>query len=109
MPIIADERVDPTFGTGAVKITPGHDPMDWEIGRDHDLPEPMVIGLDGRMNENAGELAGLTQEEAEKRILAELDKRGLIEKRESYRHSVGHCDRSGTGSSRSSSSSGGWR
>ena len=95
VPIIADERVDPTFGTGAVKITPGHDPMDWEIGRDHDLPEPMVIGLDGRMNENAGELAGLSQEEAEKRILAELDKRGLIEKRESYRHSVGHCDRSG--------------
>ena len=95
VPIIADERVDPEFGTGALKITPGHDPMDWEIGRDHDLPEPMVIGLDGLMNENAGDLAGLTQAEAEKRIVAELSERGLLEKRESFRHSVGHCDRSG--------------
>ena len=58
VPIIADERVDPEFGTGAVKITPGHDPMDWEIGRDHGLPEPMVIGLDGLMTEEAGEFAG---------------------------------------------------
>src|SRR5207244_10590610 len=65
VPIIADERVDPEFGTGAVKITPGHDPMDWEIGRDHSLPEPMVIGLDGRMNANAGEIAGLPQSAAE--------------------------------------------
>ena len=47
VPIIADERVDPEFGTGAVKITPGHDPLDWEIGRDHELPELMVIGYDG--------------------------------------------------------------
>src|SRR6476661_2048746 len=89
VPIIADERVDPTFGTGALKITPGHDPMDWEIGRDHDLPEPMVIGLDGLMNENAGDLAGLTQAEAEKRIVEQLSERGLLEKRESFRHSVG--------------------
>ena len=95
VPIIADERVDPEFGTGALKITPGHDPMDWEIGRDHDLPEPMVIGLDGLMNENAGDLAGLTQAEAEKRMVAELSERGLLEKRESFRHSVEHCDRSG--------------
>src|SRR5438270_2028775 len=95
VPSIADERVEPDFGTGAVKITPGHDPMDWEIGRDHGLPEPMVIGLDGRMNENAGELAGLTQREAEQRILARLEDLGLIEKREPYRHGVGHCDRSG--------------
>jgi valyl-tRNA synthetase len=94
VPIIADERVEPDFGTGAVKITPGHDPMDWEIGRDHGLPEPMVIGLDGRMSEEAGELAGLTQAEAEERILAELEERGLIEKREPFRHSVGHCNRS---------------
>ena len=95
VPIIADERVDPDFGTGAVKITPGHDPMDWEIGRDHKLPEPMVIGLDGLMTEEAGELAGLTQAEAEKRIVAQLEERGLIEKQEPFRHSVGHCDRSG--------------
>ncbi len=95
VPIIADERVDPEFGSGAVKITPGHDAMDWEIGRDHDLPEPMVIGLDGRMSAEAGEFAGLTQEEADKRIVAQLEERGLIEKREPFRHSVGHCDRSG--------------
>jgi valyl-tRNA synthetase len=94
VPIIADERVEPEFGTGAVKITPGHDPMDWEIGRDHGLPEPMVIGLDGRMSEEAGELAGLTQAEAEERILAQLEERGLIEKREPFRHAVGHCNRS---------------
>ncbi len=95
VPIIADERVDPDFGSGALKITPGHDTVDWEIGRDHSLPEPMVIGLDGRMNEAAGELAGLTQAEAEARILVELEQRGLLEKRESYRHAVGHCNRSG--------------
>ena len=94
VPIIADERVQPEFGTGAVKITPGHDPMDWEIGRDHGLPEPMVIGLDGRMSEEAGEFAGLTQAEAEERILGRLEERGLIEKREPFRHAVGHCNRS---------------
>ena len=95
VPIIADERVDPEFGTGAVKITPGHDPMDWEIGRDHTLPEPMVIGLDGLMNEEAGEFAGLTQAEAEDQIVVRLKEQGLLEKRESFHHSVGHCDRSG--------------
>jgi valyl-tRNA synthetase len=95
VPIIVDERVDRDFGTGAVKITPGHDPMDWEIGRDHGLPEPMVIGLDGRMSEEAGELAGLSQEEAARRIVAELERRGLLERREPFRHAVGHCDRSG--------------
>jgi valyl-tRNA synthetase len=95
LPIIADDRVDPDFGTGAVKITPGHDPMDWEIGRDHQLPEPMVIGLDGRMNEEVGEFAGLTQEEADAAIVARLEQEGLIEKREPYRHGVGYCNRSG--------------
>jgi valyl-tRNA synthetase len=94
VPIIADERVDPEFGTGALKITPGHDTTDFEIGRDHGLPELTVIGLDGQMNEEAGDLAGLTQEEAEERILAWLHDRDQLEKRESYRHSVGHCSRS---------------
>src|SRR5436305_10032307 len=60
VPVIADERVEPGFGTGALKVTPGHDPTDFEIGRAHELPEPSVIGPDGRMNENAGDLAGLT-------------------------------------------------
>ena len=93
VPIIADERVEPEFGTGALKVTPGHDPADFEIGRDHGLPELAVIGLDGRMNEAAGELAGLTQEEAGERVLAWARERSLLEKSEPYRHSVGKCER----------------
>jgi len=95
LPIIEDERVDPQFGTGAVKITPGHDPMDWEIGRDHGLPEISVIGLDARMNDEAGEVAGLTQAEANERIVARLEAEGLLESREPFRHAVGYCNRSG--------------
>jgi valyl-tRNA synthetase len=93
VPIIADERVDPEFGTGALKITPGHDPTDFAIGRDHGLPEPMVIGPDGRMNDAVPELAGLTQEEAAERILAWTKERGLLERREHYRHAVPVCER----------------
>ena len=93
VPIIADERVQPEFGTGAVKITPGHDPMDFEIGRDHGLPEPMVIGLDGLVYDEAGEFTGLTQEEANERIVARLREAGVLEAAEPYRHSVGHCSR----------------
>jgi valyl-tRNA synthetase len=93
VPVIADERVDPEFGTGALKVTPGHDPLDFELGRDHGLPEPMVIGPDGRMNENAGELQGLTQEEAEARILDWLREHGQLEKREPHRHTVALCER----------------
>jgi valyl-tRNA synthetase len=95
LPIIEDERVDPEFGTGAVKITPGHDPMDWEIGRDHGLPELTVIGFDARMNDEAGEFAGLSQEEANERIVAQLERDGLLESAELYRHAVAYCDRSG--------------
>ncbi len=87
VPVIADERVEPEFGTGALKITPGHDPTDFEIGRDHGLPEIMVIGLDGRMSD------GRTQEEAEKEILDWLREHDQLEKREHYRHSVGTCER----------------
>jgi valyl-tRNA synthetase len=94
VPIIADERVDPAFGTGALKVTPGHDALDFEIGRDHGLPELTVIGLDGRMNDHGGGFAGLTQEEAEERILDWLRAHDQLEKREAYRHSVGHCNRS---------------
>src|SRR4029079_15254866 len=64
VPIVADERVEPEFGTGALKITPGHDPKDFEIGRAHGLDEPKVIGPDGLMNDAAGDLRGLTPEEA---------------------------------------------
>lgn len=93
VPVIADERVDPEFGTGALKVTPGHDPMDFEIGRAHGLPALTVIGPDGRMNEAAGKLAGLTQAEAEERILAWIRERGQLERREAYRHSVALCER----------------
>jgi valyl-tRNA synthetase len=91
VPVVADDRVDPEFGTGAVKVTPGHDPMDFEIGRDHDLLTLTVIGPDGRMVAEGFE--GLTQAEADTRILAWLEERGRLESREPYRHSVGTCER----------------
>jgi valyl-tRNA synthetase len=93
VPVIADARVDPEFGSGAVKITPGHDPMDFEIGRDHGLPEPIVIGPDGRMNEDAGTLAGASQREADEAIVAWVRERGWLVRREHYRHAVGTCER----------------
>src|SRR3954452_15591624 len=93
VPVIADEGVDPEFGTGALKVTPGHDPLDFEIGRRHDLPEPTVIGPEGRLNDEAGDLSGLTQEEAGERIVVWAKERGLLEKRQSYRHSVALCER----------------
>ena len=93
VPVIADERVDPGFGTGALKITPGHDPTDFEIGRDHGLPTVTVIGLDGRMNEHAGKLAGKPQEEADEAVVAWLREHDRLEKREHYRHAVGTCER----------------
>ena len=93
VPVIADERVEREFGTGALKVTPGHDPLDYEIGRDHGLPEITAIAADGRMNDDAGDLAGRSQEEADKRILAWLKEHDQLEKRESYRHAIGVCDR----------------
>jgi valyl-tRNA synthetase len=93
VPVIADARVDPSFGSGAVKVTPGHDPMDFEIGRDHGLPEPMVIGPDGRMSAEAGDLAGASQAEADEAVLAWVKERGWLVKREHYRHAVGTCER----------------
>src|SRR4029453_5549118 len=96
VPVIADERVDLEFGTGALKVTPAHDPLDFEIGRDHGLPEPAVIAANGPMSAEAGELAGLPQDEAEARVLDWINERGLLEKRESYRHSVALCERGNT-------------
>jgi valyl-tRNA synthetase len=93
VPVIADERVEPEFGTGALKITPGHDPTDFEIGRDHGLEIITVIGPDGRMNENAGDLAAKTQAEAEEAVLAWLRVHGALDKREHHRHAVGTCER----------------
>ncbi|MFL5917018.1 MAG: valine--tRNA ligase [Gaiellaceae bacterium] len=93
VPVIADERVEMDFGTGALKVTPGHDPLDFDIGRDHGLPELTVIGPDGLMNDAAGGLAGLTQDEAAERILDWARERDLLEKREQYRHAVPACER----------------
>src|SRR3954447_7273146 len=91
VPVIADERVEREFGTGALKITPGHDPTDFAIGRDHGLPEPSCIGSDGRVT--AAGLEGLTQKEADEKILDWCRERGRLEKREHYRHSVARCER----------------
>ena len=91
VPVVADARVERQFGTGALKVTPGHDPMDFEIGRDHGLETLTVIGPDGRMI--APGFEGLTQQEADERILAWLEERGRLEGREPYRHSVGTCER----------------
>jgi valyl-tRNA synthetase len=96
LPVITDERVDPEFGTGVLKVTPGHDPTDFEIGRAHGLEEVSVIGEDGRMTEAAGQrFAGLTAEEAQEAVLAELREQGLIGGEEPYRHSVPFSHRSG--------------
>jgi valyl-tRNA synthetase len=93
VPVVADERVEPEFGTGALKVTPGHDPVDFEIGRTHELPILTVIGPDARMNDEAADLAGKTQQEADEAILAWLKEHDRLEKREHYRHAVGTCER----------------
>ncbi len=96
LPIIADAHVDPEFGTGALKITPGHDPNDFEIGRKHGLDEIGVIGPDGRMTEEAGErFTGLTAVEAQEAIVAALREEGLLRAEEPYVHSVPFSHRSG--------------
>ncbi|MBP6874837.1 MAG: valine--tRNA ligase [Candidatus Eisenbacteria bacterium] len=93
IPIIEDEYVDPEFGTGALKITPGHDPNDFEIGKRHGLPIISVIGLDGKMNENAGAFAGMERFAARQAVVEALKKEGLLVKTEPFRHAVGHCYR----------------
>ena len=96
VPIVGDEHVDPAVGTGALKVTPGHDPNDLEIARRHGLEEIAVIGFDGRMTAAAGErYAGLTSEEAQTLVVADLRERGLLRDEQPWRHSVGHCSRSG--------------
>jgi valyl-tRNA synthetase len=95
LPIIADEHVDPEFGTGALKITPGHDPNDFEIGRRHGLEEIGVIGPDGRMSEEAGKFAGLTAAEAQEAVVTALREEGRLRAEEPYVHSVPFSHRSG--------------
>lgn len=94
IPIIADEAVDPEFGTGAVKVTPAHDPLDYEIALRHGLPITVVIGIDGRMTAEAGErFAGMDRDQARHAIVEELKQLGLLEKVEPYKHCVGFSQR----------------
>jgi valyl-tRNA synthetase len=96
IPIVADEAVDPAFGTGAVKVTPAHDPTDFEIGLRHNLPRVQVIGFDARMTEEAGPYAGQDRYEARKNLVADLERLGLIVKTEDYVVPLGHCQRCDT-------------
>jgi valyl-tRNA synthetase len=95
LPIIPEDYVDPEFGTGALKITPGHDPNDFEIGRRHGLEEVSVIGEDGRMTEAAGEFAGMEVDEARDAVVVRLKDEGRISAIEPYSHDVPHSHRSG--------------
>ncbi|MGI6064886.1 MAG: valine--tRNA ligase [Bacillota bacterium] len=96
IPIIADEYVDPSFGTGAVKITPAHDPNDFEIGLRHNLPQITVIGKDGKMSEEAGKYQGMDRYECREQIIEDFNGLGLFEKLEEHSHAVGECYRCGT-------------
>jgi len=94
IPVICDDvLVDPKFGTGAVKVTPAHDPNDFESGERNELPSVIVIGTDGRMTEEAGPYAGLDRYEARKRVVADLEAQGLLVKTEDYTYPVGSHDR----------------
>ena len=93
IPVIADSFVDREFGTGAVKVTPGHDPHDFEAGRRHQLPIIKVIGEDGRMTEHAVQYAGMDRYEAREQVVDDLETQGLLVKVEEHPHSIGHCQR----------------
>lgn len=95
MKVVADEVVDPQFGTGVVKVTPGHDPNDFEIGQRHHLKTINVINQKGCLTKIAGRFAGLTVAEARKRVVAELKEKGDLVKTEEIIHAVGHCQRCG--------------
>jgi len=94
--IIADPYVDPNFGTGVVKVTPAHDPNDYQIGLRHNLERIQIIDENAKINENGGKYAGLDRYIAREKIVEDLKKEGFLEKEEDYTHSVGHCYRCGT-------------
>ena len=93
VPIIADRRVDAEFGTGALKITPGHDPLDYEIGADHRLPVLVVLDPKGRLTPDTGKYAGMDRFAARTVVGEDLTALGLVERVETYRTNIGHCDR----------------
>jgi len=96
IPIFGDDYVDKDFGTGLVKVTPAHDPNDFEMGKRHDLEEINILNDDGSLNENGGPYAGLDRYEARKKVVKDLEALGLLEKIEKHDHSVGHCYRCST-------------
>jgi valyl-tRNA synthetase len=96
IPVVADAAVDPAFGTGALKITPGHDQVDFEVGERHGLSAIVAVGPDGLMNEEAGPYAGQDRFVCRDAIVRDLEAMGLIEKIEPYGHSIGHCQRCDT-------------
>lgn len=96
IPVIADEYVDPEFGTGVVKITPSHDPNDFEVAMRHNLPGLTVIDKEGRMNENAGPYEGLDRYECRKKVVEDLEAQGLLLKVDEHQHAVGQCYRCDT-------------
>jgi len=96
IPVVGDEAIDPEFGTGALKVTPAHDPVDFEVGQRHRLDAPNVIGEDGNMTEVAGKYTGVERFEARRRVVEELESLGVLEKVDLHRHSVGHCQRCAT-------------
>lgn len=93
IPVIADDFVDPEFGTGCVKVTPGHDPNDFLIGQRHQLPQINIMDSNGKLNKNAGPYADLDRFTARNKVVQEMEKLGLMEKVTSHHHSVGHCHR----------------
>lgn len=95
IPIIADDYVDPEFGTGVVKITPAHDPNDFEVGNRHALPRMNIMHLDGSLNANAGAYEGMDRFDARKKVIEDLKDLGLLVKIEEHVHSVGHSERTG--------------
>lgn len=93
IPIIADEYVDPAFGTGAVKVTPAHDPNDFEMGQRHDLPSLVIMNNDGTMADNTGKYAGMERYACRKAVVADLEEQGYLVKVADHDHAVGHCQR----------------
>jgi len=93
--VLADDYVDPGFGTGVLKVTPAHDPNDFEIGQRLGLASVYVMNSDGKINENGGPFAGMEREEARKAVAGRLDEEGLLGEVRDYPHRVGHCDRCG--------------
>ena len=93
LPFIEDDLVDPAFGTGVVKVTPAHDPADFEMGQRHNLAQISVIGEDAKITAEGGPYKGLARTEARKRVLADLEAHGLLARVEPFTHNVGHCQR----------------